>query len=86
GKVETIVQATGEGQFSPSGKLMSAADIGSKGKLAVRFTLDDEEVANSLPMGTSGSVAIYTGFGKPFQIISKIGMRIKTWMYYIAAI
>ena len=86
GTVETIVQATGEGQFSPSGKLMSAADIGSKGKLAVRFTLDDEEVANSLPMGTSGSVAIYTEFGKPFQIISKVGMRIKTWMYYIGAI
>lgn len=68
--VETIVQATGEGQFSANGKLISAADIGSKGKLAVRFRLDDEEIAKNLPMGTSGSVAIYTEFGKPFQIIS----------------
>ena len=78
GTVETIVQATGEGLFSVNGKLMSAADIGSKGKLAVRFGLDDEDIAYNLPMGTSGSVAIYTESGKPFQITSKIGVRIKT--------
>src|SRR5262245_30625253 len=37
-----------EGQFAPSGKLPSAATIGSKGLLAVKISLNDPEAAHAL--------------------------------------
>ena len=75
GKVEIVVEATGEGQFAPTGDLLVAADVGSKGSLLVKFRLDDEATAAALPVGGAGAVAIYTQSGKPFQIISKVYMR-----------
>lgn len=83
GKVETIVQATGEGQFVTTGQLGSASQLGSAGELAVKFVMDDEEVASSLAMGTAGTVVIYTDKGKPFHLISKVVVRINAWMYYL---
>lgn len=83
GKVDTVIKYTGEGQFKVSDQMPVVATIGSKGFLAVRIYLDDEELARTLPLGADGTVAIYTGFGKPFHIISKITVRIKGWMYYL---
>ncbi len=83
GKVNAIVEATGEGQFTPSGQLVSAADLGSSGMIAVRFDLDDEEVARSVALGTAGNVVIYTDRGKPFQVISKVVIRMNAWTYYL---
>jgi membrane fusion protein (multidrug efflux system) len=83
GKVELVVNYTGEGQLIPSSKLPDAASIGSKGRLAVRINLDDEELARKLPLGAAGTVAIYTDFGKPFHVISKINVRISAWMNYL---
>ena len=83
GRVDAIVNYTGEGQVAPSGNLLIAANIGSKGYLAVRIRLDDDKVAQRLPLGAAGTVAIYTGVGKPFQIITKITIRIKGWMNFL---
>lgn len=83
GKVETVVNYTGEGQFAANDRVPVAATVGSKGFLAVRILLDDEELAKTLPLGAAGSVAIYTGFGGPFHIISKIVVRMKGWLYYL---
>jgi len=83
GKVSEIVNYTGEGQLTPSAMLPSAASIGSKGFLAVRVYLDDEELAKQLPLGAAGTTAIYTDFGKPFHVITKITVRIKAWMCYL---
>jgi multidrug resistance efflux pump len=83
GKVEAIVQASGEGQFVTTGQFKSVADIGSEGQLAVKLLLDDLEVANSLAMGTAGTVVVYTDWGKPFQVISTVAVRMNAWMYYI---
>jgi multidrug resistance efflux pump len=83
GKVEAVINYTGEGQLMPSSKLPNVSTIGSKGKLAVRIRLDDEELAKQIPMGAGGNVAIYTDFGKPFDIISKITVRISAWMNYV---
>jgi hypothetical protein len=60
-----------------------AANIGSKGFLVVRISLDDEELAKTLPLGAAGTTAIYSGFGKPFHSISKIALRMKGWLYYL---
>ena len=83
GKVNTVVKYTGEGVFVTSGQLPVVATVGSKGFLAVRIQLDDEELAKTLPLGASGTTAIYSDFGKPFHLISKIALRIKGWLYYL---
>jgi multidrug resistance efflux pump len=83
GKVNQIVNYTGEGQVTPNAMLPSAARIGSQGFLVVRVYLDDEELAKQLPLGAAGTTAIYTDFGKPFHVITKITVRIKAWMNYV---
>ena len=83
GKVENIIEATGEGQFAPGGKLPSAAQVGSPGFLAVKIRLDDEEQAAALALGTPAAVAIYTDWGKPFAMISKVAIRMQKWLYFL---
>jgi multidrug resistance efflux pump len=81
GKVDAILEYTGEGQLLTSGVVPSAATIGSKGFLAVRINLDDEEFARQVPLGAAGATAIYTDVGKPFHAISKIVIRIKSMLF-----
>jgi multidrug resistance efflux pump len=83
GKVDAVLEWTGEGQLAAQGHLPIAKDLKAKGFLMVRITIDDQELANSLPLGAAGSVAIYTDALKPFHIISKITIRIKMWMNYL---
>ena len=83
GKVEDILEATGEGQFTPGGKLPSAAQVGSPGFLAVKIQLDDPEQAAALALGTPAAVTIYTGWGKPFALISKVAIRMQKWLYFL---
>ena len=83
GKVESVVEYTGEGQFVPSGTLPEASSVGSKGYLVVRIQLDDTDVAKTLPLGAAGTTAIYTDMGQPFHLISKITIRIKMWTNYL---
>ena len=81
GKVDALLGFTGEGQLSTSGVVPVAASLGSKGFLAVRIKLDDEQFARELPLGAAGTTAIYTDFGKPFHAITKIAIRMKSWLY-----
>ena len=85
GKVDAILEWTGEGQTEreTSSQLPIVANRKSKGHLLVRITLDDPELADDLPLGAAGSVAIYTSRGVPFHVISKITIRIKMWMNYL---
>jgi multidrug resistance efflux pump len=82
GKIDQVLEYTGEGQLEPAATLPEAKSIGSKGMLAVRILLDDPELAKRLPLGGAGTTAIYTDYAKPFQIITKISVRMKMWMYY----
>jgi multidrug resistance efflux pump len=83
GTVEAVIQATGEGQFVTSGTLGSAADLSSSGMFILKFDLDDQDMADSLAMGTAGTVVVYTDTGKPFHVISKVTVRINAWLYYL---
>ncbi|EMI53953.1 HlyD family secretion protein [Rhodopirellula sallentina] len=83
GAVENIIQATGEGQFAVTGSLPSAASVKSNGVFAVKFVMDDAEVAELLAIGTSGNVVIYTDRGKAFHVISKVVIRMNAWLYYL---
>ena len=81
GKVDAILEFTGEGQFITQGKLPVAATVGSKGFLAVRIILDDDAFASELPLGGAGMTAIYTEMGDPFHLITKIVVRMKSLLY-----
>ena len=83
GKVDSILEATGEGQGAVSGILPSASKIGSPGILAVKILLDDEEGASSLDLGSAGSLAIYTDSLKPIHIMSRVTMRMNKWLYFL---
>jgi hypothetical protein len=43
--------------------------------------LDDKVFASELPLGAAGTTAIYTKVGKPFHLITKIALRMKSWLY-----
>jgi multidrug resistance efflux pump len=86
GKVKEVIEYTGEGQFMQTTLLPSAASVGSQGFLAVMIYLDDEELAKELPLGAAGTTAIYTDFGKPFHVITKITVRIKAWVYQLVPV
>jgi multidrug resistance efflux pump len=83
GKVDTVIPATGEGQYTPSGNIPDAAKIGSFGMLAVKIRLTGEANPPNLPLGAGGVVAIYTDHGKPVHIISKVTIRMKKWLLYV---
>ena len=83
GTVANVIQATGEGQVTTGGKLPSATSIGSPGYLAVKIRLNEDEPAELLEMGSAGVVAIYTDWGKPFAMISKVTVRMKKWIYFL---
>jgi len=81
GKVDAVLEYTGEGQLLTQGRIPEVSTIGSKGFLAVRIRLDDDTVARELPMGGAGTTAIYTNFGGPFHAITKIALRMKSLLY-----
>jgi multidrug resistance efflux pump len=83
GKVENVITATGEGQYTPSGNIPYAAKVGSMGVLAVKIQLDPGEQPPDLPLGAGGTVAIYTDHGKPVHVISKVAIRMKKWLLYV---
>ncbi len=82
-RVDTVIAATGEGQFAPSGTIPNASRVGSQGLLAVKLRLIDEAPPANLPLGAGGTVAIYTDHGKPVHIISKVAIRMKRWLLYV---
>jgi multidrug resistance efflux pump len=81
GKVDAVLEYTGEGQLLTLGKIPEVNTIGSKGFLAVKIILDDDAVARELPLGGAGTTAIYTNFGGPFHVITKMALRIKSLLY-----
>jgi multidrug resistance efflux pump len=82
-KVDTVIPASGEGQYDPSGQIPLASKVGSQGFLAVKIRLTDEHPPPNLPLGAGGTVAIYTDHGKPVHIVSKVAIRMKKWLLYV---
>jgi hypothetical protein len=80
-KVDTVITATGEGQFAPSRIIPEASQVGSRGLLAVKSDWNDRPA--DVPLGAGGTVAIYTDRGKPVHVISKDTLRIKKWLLYV---
>lgn len=82
GTVENIWWATGQGQFLPSGELPKFIIPKPQGRFAVQVSVDPVEGLN-LAAGAHGSVAIFTGRGKGFAVLRRIGIRIYSWANWI---
>jgi multidrug resistance efflux pump len=82
GKVRTLVQAISTGQVAPTGLAATPAKIVAAPFIAV-VDLDDAEFARTLPMGATGTAAIYTDRGAISRPIRKIILRQMSIMNYV---
>jgi multidrug resistance efflux pump len=85
GKVARIVTMSGQAQLTASGQLPSLTGAPVTDRWAVIVTLDDAELARSLPQGAAGTVAVYTDAGRPVHIISKVALRMGAWLAYLTS-
>ena len=85
GKVVRKVGLGSQSQLSASGQLPTMTGAPANDRWAVLVELDDEAFARSLPQGAGGTVAVYTGKGKPVHVISKVALRIGAWLAYLTS-
>jgi len=82
GKVESILQAIATGQVQTSGLAVTPKGDTSP-PFVVRIRLDDAEIAQRLPAGSTGDAAIYTDHVKVAHIIRKVLLRQIAIMNYV---
>jgi multidrug resistance efflux pump len=84
GKVDAVLQATGEGQLAVSGTLPTTGQKMVAARVPVRIIIDKADQAQyPLPSGASGAVAIYTDRAPSFKIVRRIMLRWYTWLNYV---
>ena len=86
GRVEKISSAIAQGQLQPSGELINFdnfALLGQQGRIAVMIKVEDDLSAYTIPAGAKAEVAIYSEKWKPFSIIRRILLRVKSWQKFI---
>lgn len=74
GKVMEVLQAVSSGQVAPSGLAATPPKIAAM-PFVIRFRLDDDAVARSLPAGTAGDVAIFTDHLTSTHVIRQVLLR-----------
>jgi multidrug resistance efflux pump len=74
GKVESILQAVATGQVQTSGLAVTSKNIASV-PFVVRIRLDDAEIAQRLPAGSTGDAAVFTEHVKLAHVIRKVLLR-----------
>src|SRR5882672_10179084 len=82
GKVETVLQAVATGQVQTSGLAVASKAI-EAAPFVARVKLDDAEVANNLPAGSTGTAAIFTDRVKAAHVIRKVLLRQTAIMNYV---
>ena len=82
GKVDAVLQAIASGQAQPGGLAVAPTDI-QAAPFVIRFTLDDPEVARSLPAGSTGTAAIYTEHVQAAHVIRKVVLRQEAILNYV---
>jgi RND family efflux transporter MFP subunit len=74
GKVESVLQAVASGQVQTSGQAVAPKGAASA-PFVVRIRLDDAEIAQRLPAGSTGDAAVFTEHVKVAHIIRKVLLR-----------
>jgi RND family efflux transporter MFP subunit len=82
GQVEAVLQAIATGQPQVGGLAVAPATI-QAAPFVVRFKLDDPEVAQRLPAGSTGLAAIYTDHVKASHLIRQVVLRQTAILNYV---
>jgi RND family efflux transporter MFP subunit len=82
GRVEAVLQAIASGQTQTGGLAVAPTDIQSA-PFVIRFKLDRQDVAQSLPAGSTGLAAIYTDHVKAAHVIRKVVLRQTAIVNYV---
>jgi RND family efflux transporter MFP subunit len=82
GRVLAVLQATSAGQVAVSGLAVTPKQI-EAAPFLVRVKLDDPQVAQDLPAGSTGVAAIYTDRVKPAHVIRRVILRQMAIMNYV---
>jgi multidrug resistance efflux pump len=85
GQVFRIVAVGADAQLTASGQLPSLTGAPVDDRWAVLVSLDKEEASSSMSQGAGGTMAVYTQWGKPVHVISKVAIRINAWLGYLTS-
>jgi multidrug resistance efflux pump len=83
GTVDRTLPVLGEGQISPSGRLLQFSAPSRPGRAPVLISVTDDLSGYNLPIGAQAQVAIYTDHFKVFGMVRRIILRIASWENYI---
>jgi multidrug resistance efflux pump len=83
GTVDRTLPVLGEGQISPTGRLLQFSAISRPGRAPVLISVTDDLSGYNLPIGAQAQVAIYTEHFKMFGMVRRIILRIASWENYI---
>lgn len=81
-KVKSILGALAEGQLTPSGTLIKAGSNFPEGLIPVIIEFENDMSDFFIPMGSIGTVAIYSERWHHVTIIRKMLMRMKSWQNF----
>ncbi|SDR64339.1 RND family efflux transporter, MFP subunit [Rhizobiales bacterium GAS113] len=81
-KVEAVLQAIATGQAQPGGLAVAPTEIQSA-PFVVRIALDDQDLARTLPAGSTGLAAIFTDHVKAAHVIRKVVLRQTAILNYV---
>lgn len=82
GKVETILPAISSGQAGPSGTAVTPEAIQAL-PFVIRVRLDDASVAERLPVGSTGTAAVFTSHVQVSHIIRRVVLRQQALLNYV---
>jgi multidrug resistance efflux pump len=82
GRVETVLQAIASGQTQVGGLAVAPTEIQSAPFVA-RIKLDDQDVAQRLPAGSTGLAAIFTDHVKAAHLIRRVVLRQTAIINYV---
>ena len=82
GKVDAVLQAISTGQTQASGLAVAPPSV-QAAPFIVRVALDNKDVANRLPAGSTATAAIFTSRVKPAHVIRQVILRQMAIMNYV---
>ncbi len=81
-EVKNILGALAEGQLSPSGTMIKAGKNFPEGLIPVIIEFHDDLSSFFIPMGSIGTVAVYSERWHHVTIIRRMLMRMKSWQNF----
>ncbi len=82
-RVSKILLAMAEGQLQPAGDMMTFDTHIPEGRVPIFFEFEDDFSGYTLPMGSAGMVAVYSGRWEPVVLIRKVLLRIESWKNFV---